>query len=96
MAKELTWNDIKTGNVVTEAGNFIINKTGDWRTERPVVDKEKCNKCGVCWLFCPDAAIDLNADCCEPDLYHCKGCGICAAVCLNGAIAVIEEEEQYE
>ena len=26
---------------------------GDWRSMRPVVDRAKCVKCAVCWLFCP-------------------------------------------
>ncbi|MBW2031962.1 MAG: ferredoxin oxidoreductase, partial [Deltaproteobacteria bacterium] len=25
-------------------------KTGDWRAERPVVDRERCVKCATCWL----------------------------------------------
>lgn len=96
MTRELTWRNIIVGNIITEAGNFSINRTGDWRTERPVVDREKCNKCGVCWLFCPDAAVKRNTDYYVPDLYYCKGCGICARVCLKHAITMIEEEEKYE
>ena len=26
---------------------------GDWRSMRPVVDRAKCVKCAVCWLYCP-------------------------------------------
>ena len=50
MAKQLTWRELEVGNIVLEAGNASFRKTGDWRTERPVTDKEKCNKCGLCWL----------------------------------------------
>ena len=93
-ADELTWKDIEVGNVITEAGNASLRRTGDWRTERPVMDKEKCNKCGLCWLYCPDGAIKLLEDgYYEPDLYHCKGCGICAKACPREAITMIEEEE---
>jgi len=28
-------------------------KTGSWRVFRPVVDKEKCNVCGLCEMYCP-------------------------------------------
>jgi len=93
-ADELTWKDIEVGNVITEAGNASLRRTGDWRTERPVMDKEKCNKCALCWLYCPDGAMKLLEDgYYEPDLFYCKGCGICAKVCRREAITMIEEEE---
>ncbi len=93
-ADELTWKDIEVGSVITEAGNASLRRTGDWRTERPVMDKEKCNKCGLCWLYCPDGAIKLLEDgYYEPDLFYCKGCGICAKACRREAITMIEEEE---
>lgn len=65
-------------------------KTGSWRVFRPVVDKEKCNQCGMCQMYCPDAAIDdeLNVD---PDF--CKGCGICANECPKKAITMVREEK---
>jgi len=95
MAEKLTWRDLEVGNIVTEAGNASFRRTGDWRSERPLMDKEKCNKCGLCWLYCPDAAMELLEDgYYEPDLYYCKGCGICAKVCSRGAITMIEEEEK--
>ena len=28
---------------------------GDWRSMRPVVDRAKCVKCAVCWLYLPGA-----------------------------------------
>lgn len=94
-AYELTWKDIEVGNIVTEAGNASLRRTGDWRSERPIVDREKCNKCGLCWLFCPDGAMKLLEDgYYEPDLYYCKGCGICAEVCRREAVTMLEEEEK--
>jgi len=92
---DLTWRDMEVGNIVTEAGNAALRRTGDWRSERPIMDKERCNKCGLCWLYCPDAAMKLLEDgYYEPDLFHCKGCGICAKVCAREAITIIEEEEK--
>lgn len=65
-------------------------KTGSWRVFRPVVDKEKCNACGMCATFCPEAAIDEDL---EVDLEYCKGCGICAHECPKNAISLEREEK---
>jgi pyruvate ferredoxin oxidoreductase delta subunit len=94
MGPDFTWKDMEVGNILTEPGSASLRKTGDWRSQRPVVDREKCNKCGLCWLYCPDAAIEpLEDGYYEPDLFYCKGCGICASVCPKEAITMIEEEE---
>ncbi len=97
MAKPMenyTWKDIPLGCAVTEPGNAREYRTGDWKSQRPVVEKEKCIKCGVCWVFCPDAAIQK-----DPEGYflanldYCKGCGICARECWTGCIQMVEEEK---
>ena len=44
MVKEPTWRDLEVANIVTEAGNASQRRTGDWRSDRPILDKEKCNK----------------------------------------------------
>lgn len=52
-----------------------------------------CNRCELCVIFCPDAAISRAGDGegFVIDLEHCKGCGLCAAECPRGAIAMVEE-----
>ncbi|HIH26938.1 MAG TPA: 4Fe-4S binding protein [Methanoregulaceae archaeon] len=64
-------------------------KTGSWRVFRPVVDREQCNACGLCAMYCPDAAINEDL---EVDLDFCKGCGICAEECPKKAITMVREE----
>jgi pyruvate ferredoxin oxidoreductase delta subunit len=92
---DLTWKDLEVGNIVKEAGSASARKTGDWRTERPILDKEKCTKCALCWLNCPDAAIKpAEEGYYEADLDYCKGCGICADICPVDAITMTEEEER--
>lgn len=91
---QFTWKDIPIGCVVTEAGNAHEYKTGDWKSQRPVVETAKCIKCGVCWVFCPDAAIYKNEEgYFLANLDYCKGCGICARECWTGCIKMGEEEK---
>ena len=54
---ELSWKDLEVGCVVSEPGNASQYRTGDWRSVRPVWDTDKCIRCGVCYIFCPDMAI---------------------------------------
>ena len=70
-------------------------RTGLWRTLRPVINYDICNKCNwVCSNFCPDSAIKVNNNGYpEIDLDHCKGCMICVAQCPPHAIEAIPERQ---
>ena len=71
-----------------------IGTTGDWRTFRPIIDQEGCNKCGICWMYCPEGTISKKEDgSFEIDLIYCKGCGICAKECPTNNIKMIRESE---
>jgi len=85
---------LNPGAVITEPGSTIKNKTGDWRSLRPVVDSKKCIRCGNCWMFCPDSAITISKQKGAVVNYDfCKGCGICATVCPVKAIIMRPEEK---
>jgi pyruvate ferredoxin oxidoreductase gamma subunit len=73
-------------------------RTGLWRTLRPVIDYERCNRCWwVCSEFCPDSAIRVNAEHYpEIDYDHCKGCMVCVAQCPPHAIHAVAEQEFKE
>jgi len=73
-------------------------RTGLWRTLRPVIDYDRCNRCWwVCSTFCPDSAIIVNEQGYpEVDYDHCKGCMICVAKCPPHAITAIPEHEAQE
>lgn len=89
---EPTWHDIELGCIITSPGNAIEYKTGDWRSQRPILNKERCIKCGICYIYCPEGCIYQNSEgYLEADLYHCKGCGICARECWTQAIEMVEE-----
>ncbi len=83
------------GAVIPEAGNSIYNETGGWRTYVPEIDVEKCIGCMLCYFYCPDAAIIIDAGkAVGVDLAHCKGCGICAHECPPKAITMLLEEKE--
>jgi len=68
-------------------------ETGLWRTVRPVIDYDTCNRCWwLCSTFCPEGAISVNEEGFpEIDYKHCKGCMICAAQCPPHAISAVPE-----
>ena len=91
---ELTWKDLEVGFIVTEPGNASQYQTGYWRSQRPTYDFNRCIKCGVCQLFCPEGCVGQNADgYFEANLFYCKGCGICARECWTKVITMVDEEE---
>ena len=70
---------------------LLCLKTGDWRTQRPVLKKEKCNGCGICAAYCPPQCINDDGELYAVDLEYCKGCGICAKECPKKAITMTPE-----
>jgi len=86
------------------------NKTGTWRTFRPVIKYENCIRCMICWKFCPEPAIIIvdskkyaakneaikKLDAPEINYDFCKGCGICANECPTKAIDMVFEESLEE
>ncbi|MDB4349529.1 4Fe-4S binding protein [Omnitrophica bacterium] len=73
--------------------NTLYNKTGSWRSIRPVVHKEKCTSCLLCWKFCPEPCITIVEGIPVIDYDYCKGCGICIEVCPKAAIEFEEEKK---
>ena len=70
---------------------MLVLDTGGWRTERPVLDKENCNYCGLCALYCSPQCMRDMSDHYSVDLAFCKGCGICATECPRKAITMVPE-----
>ncbi|MDA8161616.1 MAG: 4Fe-4S binding protein [Desulfobacteraceae bacterium] len=87
------WKTLPFGCHVMEPGNSAKFRTGDWRSQHPVTDREKCIKCGMCWIFCPDMAYSQTLEgYYEANMEYCKGCGICAHECPKDAITMVPEE----
>jgi pyruvate ferredoxin oxidoreductase delta subunit len=76
---------------VGREGIYEIN-TGKWRKNRPVMDKEKCINCGICFLYCPVFSIEKEGNEYTITYDYCKGCGICTHECPKKAIEMIPEE----
>jgi len=88
------WKEILPGCPVIEPGNASQYRTGDWRSQHPVYDYSKCNKCGLCYIFCPEGCVEPKDDgYFTANLYYCKGCGICSAECPKDAITMVEETQ---
>jgi len=75
-------------NPLSKATVGAAGPTGTWRSHRPVVDKDKCTNCLLCWIWCPEGVISKET---EIDYEYCKGCGLCARECPIGAITMIGE-----
>ncbi len=84
---------VTVGAIIYKPGNSEENKTGSWRTFRPVMDREKCIMCENCFIFCPEGCIMefegkfvINYD-------YCKGCLVCQNECPVNAITHMREEK---
>ena len=95
---ELPFDDARTAApVIHAADNTDALKTGSWRTMRPVIDYERCNKCWwICSTFCPDGAIAVEEGTPVIDYDHCKGCLVCVAQCPPHAIEAVPEHQAAE
>jgi pyruvate ferredoxin oxidoreductase gamma subunit len=81
---------------VFHTGNAVARLTGSWRVERPVIDREICTRCGLCFVRCPDGAIALDEEGFPViDYDHCKGCLICHQICPLQAIEVEKETRAW-
>ena len=87
------WKDVVIGCDIATPGNSAEFNTGNWRTTgRPWTDYEKCVKCSICWIMCPDMAYDENSEgFYDWNSQYCKGCGICTEECPTSAIEMREE-----
>jgi pyruvate ferredoxin oxidoreductase delta subunit len=67
------------------------------RTMRPVIDFDKCVKCTLCWLQCPDSCFDVTPDgLYDANMEACCGCGVCEAVCPAKDCVTMVNEAVFE
>jgi len=93
-AKKVVFNsEREMPTMIISVGSQTYNKTGAWRNIKPVIELDKCLKCGICWKFCPEPAIVIQDEWPVIDYDYCKGCGICAEECPAKCIVMVEEEK---
>jgi len=96
IGEKVQWNELLTGGVIEDPGNSIDYKTGSWRIERPIWNKEACINCMFCWVYCPDSSIKVDRDGNMAGINYdfCKGCGICVKECPKpDALAMVLEAD---
>ncbi|MDZ7725384.1 MAG: DUF362 domain-containing protein [candidate division KSB1 bacterium] len=76
---------------VTRTGRISFIK--NWISPRPVIDSERCVRCGMCVRACPVSpkAVDWQDDDKKPPLYNykrCIRCFCCQEICPEQAITV--------
>lgn len=90
-----SWKELSIGIMNVRPGSSVNYDVASWRTFRPVIDQAKCNKCTLCWVYCPDSAIEIvqrsGEEVFEVNYRFCKGCGVCEKVCAVKAISMVEE-----
>ena len=58
----------------------------------PEWDKDRCIRCGICYLYCPHGAVVREDDgYFDVDKKLCSGCGVCHRECWFGVIGMVEE-----
>lgn len=89
-----TVRTLPIAGIIFVPGSAKQYNTGSFRSQRPILDAKLCTKCGMCWVYCPDGAVNINPEgMYEIDLKYCKGCGVCAEECARKAIKMVDEEE---
>ena len=89
--EQTNWQNLTEGLQIHEAATSKMFQTGEWRTNTPVMNWEKCKQCLLCVPYCPDGCIPVkDGKRVGFDYDHCKGCGICVKAWPFGAISMKE------
>ncbi|MBR1618641.1 NAD-dependent dihydropyrimidine dehydrogenase subunit PreA [bacterium] len=91
----LNFLETKGFNDISELKNIAVKKITSHENLNkkshlyPLVDREKCIKCGKCVKICSESeynALSTDKDCVYLDKKSCAGCSLCSHVCPKEAI----------
>lgn len=91
----LNFLETKGFNDISELKNIAVKKITSHENLNkkshlyPLVDREKCIKCGKCVKICSESeynALSIDKDCVYLDKKSCAGCSLCSHVCPKEAI----------
>lgn len=89
---------LKKITLITKPHSSRNNKTGPWRTQKPVTDLNACIGCSLCAKVCPESCIEMEKKAKfagklkpEVDYDYCKGCALCAHECPVKAIKMEDD-----
>jgi 2-oxoacid:acceptor oxidoreductase delta subunit (pyruvate/2-ketoisovalerate family) len=82
---------VERGGLLTGGGGVGGMYVGDWRIFTPKINYERCTRCWLCIVYCPEAALSKDEGGPMLDGRFCKGCGICADECPAKAIEMVRE-----
>jgi Pyruvate/2-oxoacid:ferredoxin oxidoreductase delta subunit len=60
-------------DITVNPGSTVTNKTGGWRTFRPLTDLEHCISCGTCARVCPENCVKMTAPLLSPSSLSLRG-----------------------
>jgi pyruvate ferredoxin oxidoreductase gamma subunit len=79
---------------ITSPGNARERNVGEWSRFKPVINYDKCTRCRICFVYCPDSAITIGVDDLPVIDYNaCKGCDICYTECPVKVISLVRTEK---
>lgn len=78
---------------IGDEGLYVLD-TSKWRNFKPVINRQKCINCGICFTYCPVNSIYKKGEKFFINLSYCKGCGICSNECPKKAIEMVSEGGQ--
>lgn len=92
--KKMGWRELPFGDSI-KSGTAQDFETGDWRSQKPVWNEEKCIHCMRCWINCPDSSILVkDGKVTGIDYKYCKGCAICSYECPTKPEKAIKMEPE--